>query len=157
MTMVPVLALLGGLIGLLTCTQPGAAPVPDQATLVPLTVTIVVVSPGGARPAPGTGQNAPLPQAPVPGVEVWAVPPGDATIAPEATALTDADGNATLQLSAGPHWVFVPRSGTPGSSPLGATIMREMPDGTRAPMWAEVDLSDGNPAAITLGATRLNP
>jgi len=155
--MVSALALLGGLIGLLTCTQPGAAPAPDQAALVPLTVTVVIVSPGGARPAPDAGQSAPLPRIPVAGVEVWAVPPGDATVGPEATALTDADGNASLQLSAGPHWVFVPRSDPPGSGPLGATIMREMPDGTRAPMWAEIDLSDGNPAAITLSATRLNP
>jgi len=155
--MVSALALLGGLVGLLACVQPGAAPAPDQAALVPLTVTVVVISPGGARPVPDSGQSAPLPQIPVAGVEVWAMPPGDGTVAPEATALTDVDGNATLQLAAGPHRVFVPRPDPPGSGPLGATIMREMPDGTRTPMWADVDLSDGNPAALTLSATRLNP
>lgn len=160
--------------------RPGATTAGQRQT-VQLTVTVGLVAPGGAPMAPpdmdrppvagglsgtasppnppgGTAPAAPaLPIEPVAGVAVWAVAPGDATATPEATAVTDANGVALLQLSAGPHWVFVPRTMAAESGPLGAVITGAMPDGSLTPMWAAVDLTDGNPAAITLAGTQLNP
>jgi hypothetical protein len=112
-------------------------------------------TPGAPDPVLRTSPAVPI--EPLAGVEVRAVAPGDATAPPEASALTDANGVAVLDLSAGPHWVFVQRADPPGFGPLGASIMRAMPDGTLTPMWADVDLTDGNPAAVTLSGVRLNP
>jgi len=134
-----------------------AGSVHGQAPTASLTVTVGMRSPNGASSGLASGPTATLPITPVGGVEVLAMTPGGSADSPAASAITDGDGNATLDLTPGTYWVFVARADPPGSGPLGTVLTRSLPDGTLTPVWAEVDLSDGNPAAITLTATQLNP
>jgi hypothetical protein len=155
-----------GLVGwttILLIDRPEKAPVFPVTPLFavigligPLRVAVVLAA--LMRYSPTPLKLSPLPFAsPVPTYRMEGSDGANASAPPEASALTDANGVAVLDLSAGPHWVFVQRTDPPGFGPLGASIMRAMPDGTLTPMWAEVDLTDGNPAAVTLSGVRLNP
>src|SRR5437762_8234060 len=111
---------LGMLLAMLAAFGAQVDSVGGQATAVSLTILVGVRAPNGAQAPTDGGAAQPLAVTPVGGVEVWAMTPGTSSNAPAATAVTDADGAATLALAPGPYWVFVPRADPPGSGPLGA-------------------------------------
>src|SRR6266536_75361 len=92
-----------------------AGSVHGQAPMASLTVTVGMRSPNGASSGLANGPTATLPLTPVGGVEVLAMTPGGSADSPAASAITDGDGNATLDLTPGTYWVFVARADPPGS------------------------------------------
>jgi hypothetical protein len=156
MTRILVSGMVLGLVGAIVASAGVAA---AQPATVSLTVQVGVRAPNGAQSASASA-SAPddaSPVEPMGGVEVRAVVPGASSDAPAASAITDTEGTATLDLAPGSYWVFVARSDPPASGPLGAVLSRSLPDGTLAPAWEAIDLSDGNPATVLLVVTQLNP
>jgi hypothetical protein len=147
---------LSVVLGLAVVLLVAGGPASGQAATVSLTVQVGLRAPNGALSA-APSVSAPSPVSPVGGVEVRAVAAGGSADAPAASAVTDDEGTATLDLAPGVYWVFVVRADPPTSGPLGTTLSRALPDGTLSPAWEEVDLSDGSPSTVLLVATQLNP
>jgi hypothetical protein len=148
---------LSVIMALVVMLGPSTSSARGQGGTVCLTVHVGVRAPLGAQSAGAGGASQPVAAVPLDGVEVRVMVPGTSSDAPLASATTDAAGDVRFDLAPGTYWVFVPRADPPGSGPLGAVLMRALPDGTLTPAWAEIDLSDGNPATLTLTATQLNP
>ncbi len=134
----------------------------DDVDVGTVTVHVEYVVSGGARPRPDPASGRPPPppeptRYPAVGVVVQAVPAGDGTAAPAATAVTDPAGIAALVLPAGSYWLIVPRPPAGSAGPGAAAIVRELPDGTSVSSWASVDLDPGATPEVTLSLVQLRP
>ena len=101
----------------------------------------------GAAPEGADPGAARMPAA---GLEVRAVPAGDGTASPIATATTAEDGSAALALGEGSYWVFIPAEATTAIPAGTATRLVQMPDGTPVVQWAHAEVGPGASQVVPL-------
>jgi hypothetical protein len=129
---------------------PDAPPVREQA-MGTLAVTVQVSAGGGAQPPPGLAPTGPPPLRPAPGVTVQALT-ADAGAAVVAEAVSDAQGQATLDVPPGQYWVVVPAGSQQGGLPGGGALAMETPAGVRVHAYQEatVGADESVPVALTI-------
>ena len=133
----------------------GAVPALEQA-MSQVAVSVQLVGLGGPPPAPFMPTPAPQPIGPAVGVTVQALAP-DAPNVAAAEAVTDAQGQATLDLPPDRYWIVVPAAaGLPGV-PGAPTLPVLLPNGTRASAYRELTLGAGEVAALPLAITLVMP
>jgi hypothetical protein len=87
---------------------------------------------------------------PAAGVTVLAAAADNGAAKPAASAITDDSGHATLTLSDGSWWLFVPPPDTDVAGPLTAAILVRLPDGTVAAGWTGIEISNGESRTATI-------
>ncbi|HZU78234.1 MAG TPA: hypothetical protein VFA70_15810 [Dehalococcoidia bacterium] len=108
-----------------------------------LTVTVQNVASDGASPAVG--------------VDVLAVPAGDATAPPVASGTSDAAGVVALSLPASDYWLIIPQPASDSAPVAQAQSYTAAPDGTPVAQWTAVTITGSALQSVTLSISQVVP
>ena len=121
-----------------------------------LAVTVQIRGAGGAPPPPGMQAPAAQPMGVGAGVPVQALA-HDGSEAVVAQAVTDAEGQATLEVPPGTYWVVVPASGGLPGLPGAGALTSLLPGGTRVHVYQEATVAAGEAVPVTLAIMIMLP